>query len=359
MQISLRSHLIAGTAAMVGASAIAMTPVVATPDLHQPAIPVPSISAEVTLAGFDSPVTELLSSLKLFNLALFATAGPVTLTAPWSDLATVGLLPQIITDALPVIRQLGLNGSDNLYQGVGGLLDSASLLSEGVWNAAGDVLSLDVPGAINTLVTAVQAAGTEALAAGNYVLTGVITRATAVVNTLVSLAPDIAAAVVGQVQVVVGSVVKVVTDTVAALGTANPVENAWNAVVGGLLGPLGVPGTIAAMTVGLGASVPAYVPSVRVVVSSLNTQIAEALATPNPAPKPVAAVAPSASALRAAASEETTTAVASGADESAASDGSAAPGDNDNSGSAQAGSSKGGEHSRSTGGSKRAHKAAD
>ncbi len=82
---------------------------------------------------------------------------------------------------------MGLNGSDYLFQSVKGLGTSAAVLSEGVWNAAGDLLSLDISGAIDTLVNAVQIAGNIALASGTYVVTGVLTRATAVVNALIPL----------------------------------------------------------------------------------------------------------------------------------------------------------------------------
>ena len=43
-----------------------------------------------------------------------------------------------------------------------------------MWNAAGELLSLDISGAINTLVNAVQVAGNTALAAGNYVAENVL-----------------------------------------------------------------------------------------------------------------------------------------------------------------------------------------
>ena len=64
MQISLRSQMIAGTAAVVGASAIAMTPVtpVGQANLAMPDLQIPS-AAQVALAGFDSPLSELLLSL--------------------------------------------------------------------------------------------------------------------------------------------------------------------------------------------------------------------------------------------------------------------------------------------------------
>lgn len=365
MQISLRSHLIAGTAAVMGASAIAMTPVVAHHDVALPAIQVPAASASVQLAGFDSPISELLLSIGLTNNYLFNPAGPLPNPAPWSSLSKVGVLPQIITDALPVVRQLGLNGSDYLYQSGRGLGTSALLLSEGVWNAAGELASLNVQGAINTLVTAVQAAGTEALAAGNYVLQGVITRATAVVNNLVPILSALPQAVINQGLVVAGSVVKIVTDAVDALSAPNPIEGVWNAVVDGLLGPTGLPGAITALTIGQGllapAPVSAYVPSVRTVVSSVVKAVQTGLATANPAPPPATAVssaAPSASSLRAAAAEESSTPAVDTkkADEGSTGGSSATAGDNNNGGSAS--SDEGGSKaSKSTGGSARAHKA--
>src|SRR5262245_5913886 len=72
MQISIRSQLIAGTAAVVGASAIAMTPV--TPaNLAMPDLQLPS-AAQVSLAAFDSPLSQLLGTFNSFNQWL-ASAG--------------------------------------------------------------------------------------------------------------------------------------------------------------------------------------------------------------------------------------------------------------------------------------------
>lgn len=302
MQISIRSHLIAGTAAVVGASAIAMTPVtqanIALPDLHIPS------ANQVALAGFDSPISELILSLGLANTFMFSTAGPVPQPAPWSSLSAAGVLPQIINDALPIVRQLGLNGSDYLFQTGKGFGTSALLLSEGFWNAAGQALSLNIPGAIDTVVTAISAAGQEALATGQYVLTGVATRAAAVATALAALTPQIATAVVNQGLVVAGSFVKVFQDAAAALSSANPLENTWNAVVDGLFGPTGVPGALTAITVGPGVLAPApigaYVPSVRTVISTVVKDVQTALGTTNPAPPPAATKTPnpSSSALR-------------------------------------------------------------
>jgi len=304
MQISLRSHLIAGTAAVVGVSAIAMTPVTMQ-HLRVPVIPVPSVSAGVALAAFDSPISQLIETLGLTNTYLFSPT-PWQTYAPWSDLSALGVVPQIINDHLPIISQLGQNGADYLLQTFTGLGTSAYLLSEGVWNAAANLLALNIPGAITTLLTAVQNAGQVALDTGQYVLSGVVTRATAVVNAVVGLIPNIATAVVGQVTALVGSVVKVVTDTFAALGSANPLQNTWNAVVDGLLGPTGIPGVLNALTIGYGIDpappqVPAFVPSIRTVLTTAVQDVAGALATTNPAPPPVAA---SAAARRSAAAKQ-------------------------------------------------------
>lgn len=293
MHISIRSSLITGTAAVVSASAIATTPVLTQRDLALPSIQVPTASVEVALAAFDNPVSQLIETLGVTNLYLFS-ATPWQTYAPWSDLSALGVVPQIINDHLPIISQLGQNGSDYLLQTVAGLGTGAYLLSEGVWSAVGNLLSLNIPGAISTLLTAVQDAGQVALDTGRYVLSGVVTRATAVLNAVAGLIPNLANAVVGQVTALVGSVVKVVTDTVSALGSANPLQNTWNAVVDGLLGPTGIPGAINALTIGYGIDpappqIPAFVPSIRTALTTVVRDVAGALATSNPAPPPVAA----------------------------------------------------------------------
>ncbi|WP_319437710.1 hypothetical protein [Mycobacterium sp. RTGN5] len=339
-----------------------MTPVtqahLALPDLQLPT------AAQVALAGFDSPLSELIASLGLANTFMFNTAGPLPQPPPWSSLSAVGALPQFIKDGLPILSQLGLNGSDYFYQTGKGLGTSAFLLSEGVWNAAGDLLSLDIPGAINTFVTAATAAGQEALATGQYVFTGVVTRAAAVATALATLAPQILTVMVNQGLVVVGSMVKVFQDAVAALSSANPFENTWNAVVDGLFGPTGVPGALTAITIGPGVNAPApisaYVPSVRTVISTVVKDVQTALATANPAPPPAAAQAAaassSASSLRVAAVQESPAADAGSSNGNSA--GEKAGAAHSNSGSAKAGGKHGPASSKKAGAKASAGKSA-
>ena len=358
MQISLRSHLIAGTAAVVGASAIAMTPVMGA-QLSLPAINVPTV-AKVTLAGLDSPISELLGSVILGGQLLFNTSQDVTdrdlwgptafqiaPTAPAPDAgsapvfpaalvtdalggySSIGLLPQIIDDALPITRQLGINGSDYLNVAVAGLSAAGIALSEGVWNAAGDLLTLDIPGALATLAASISAAGTLALGSGAYVLSGVVTRAQAVVEAVIGSLPLIIGATVAQLSLVVNTTIGVVTDTFAA----TTFEDGWNAAIDGIFGATGIPGTILNVTIGAGQQTApittfppteadiaaAYVPSVRTVVQSAVKGVANALATPVPGAVPVAAApAASAASARAAAVEAAPAAEAPAADSSEA-----------------------------------------
>ncbi len=347
MQISLRSHLIAGTAAVVGASAIAMTPVMGA-QLSLPAINVPTV-AKVTLAGLDSPISELLGSVILGGQLLFNTSQDVTDADLWGPTAfqqggfpifpaaletdalggysSIGLLPQIIDDALPITRQLGINGSDYLNVAVAGLSAAGIALSEGVWNAAGDLLTLDIPGALATLAASISAAGTLALGSGAYVLSGVVTRAQAVVEAVIGSLPLIIGATVAQLSLVVDTTIGVVTDTFAAA----TFEDGWNAAIDGIFGATGIPGTILNVTIGAGQQTApittfppteadiaaAYVPSVRTVVQSAVKGVANALATPVPGAV-AAAPAASAASARAAAVEAAPAAEAPAADSSEA-----------------------------------------
>ena len=176
MQISLRSQLIAGTTAIVGASAIAMTPVTGA-HLSLPSVQVPS-SAQVAMAAFSSPLaqlslTTLLHSTYLFNgdaqpagrveLGLFRVRGsgtgeqgglpvlPAGLALPEAGgYSSVGLIPQIIDDALPIISQLGYNGSEYLNATATSVALAGVQLGEGITGAIEDLLSFDIPGALES-----------------------------------------------------------------------------------------------------------------------------------------------------------------------------------------------------------------
>lgn len=376
MQISIRSQLIAGTAAVVGASAIAMTPVtqanLAAPDLNVPSV------AQVALAGFDSPLSEMFLTLAQANTFVFGSGNTAADYAPFIQslngygliqtvygFNSVGVVPQIINDHLPIISQLGKNGSAYLDSTFNAIYSVGFTLSEGLWNATGQALALDFPAAIDTLVAAVQTAGMTALQAGNFVLDNVVAKTTALISAVPDLANLLVGATVGQAQVLVGSMVKVAENVIAGI-QAGDVEATWNAAVDGLFGPTGIPGVINALTVGAGVQtgavppVTGVVPSIRGEIQAVVHGIATALSTTAsapPVPPPAAAQAPSssASALRtAAAVEDSTPADNGGAGNVSSGGGSATAGDHSNRGESKSGGSGKAGSKHGVAGSKRA-----
>lgn len=327
MQISLRSQLIAGTAAIVGAGAIAATPVTAAVTL--PSISVPTV-AQVALAGFDSPVSELLLTVGVLSENIFDGAN-IYPAYEWEPY--VGALPEFIYTALPIISQLGFNGSAYIGGSIDSLGTSAYILSEAVWNlpsavvtAAQQAIGGDIPGAITTLTNAtlvpLQNAGTIALGALTSVVTGVVTNLTNVVGVLPGIATGLINTLIGSAQVLANAVVNIATQTIGALTTLD-FETAWNTVVDGLLGPEGadgsvtssIPGSVLALTVGPGVGELPYpngyvIPSLRMWSEQSQLQIANALGASYPVPAaaeaaPAAAVsaAPAAEAAPAAAAD--------------------------------------------------------
>ena len=352
MQISLRSQMIAGTTALVGATAIAMTPV--APAVNLPAL---STSNAVALAAFQSPLATLSQTLAQASSYLLDETSSVLNADNWpganfgttfgvppanwpllpaaletdalGGYSKVGLIPQIIDDALPILRQLGYNGSDYLDLSTQALFAATDVFFQGLWTAAGELLQFDIQGAISTLIGSVSFAGNALLGAGTYVATGVITRAQAVLGVVIGELPTLLGATVAQISTVIGAVVNVFSNVVGALSTANPIENAWNAAVEGLLGPTGVPGVLNNLTIGAGVQTGpivtpdaagiagAFVPSTRTLVQGAVKAIQGALATPVPL---TAAATPAAARAAAAAPAEAVAAEAAPAAEATAGD---------------------------------------
>lgn len=319
MQISLRSQMVAGTAAIVGASAMAMTPVVT----HLPAVQLPAAAtAEVALAGFDSPLTELNKTVNLMNQWLLLDSNNNAAYAGLSNIdillvpavkaglgfSKVGLLPQITTDRLPIITQLGVNGGQYLWSTANALTTIVNDMSEGVWNAAGDLLTLNIPAALAEITTAIQNSGQTALDAGNFVLQNVIAKLGALVAGVPDLVKLVGGGAIGQLTVLAGAVVNYAKAVVTSIGSGN-IETIWNTAVDGLLGPTGLAGGVVSLTVGMGVQpkpLPStdVVPSVRGVIQGSIHGVADALAVTAmvpPVPPPAASKRGAAAAVRAAA----------------------------------------------------------
>lgn len=317
MQTSVRSQLMAGSAAvLLGAGALAVAPVPVSGGI--PALAVPS-TAQVALAAFDNPLSELLLTLGAVNNNIFNGAD---LYGDFEWEPYQGLVPEFIYTALPIISQLGFNGGAYIGGSIDALGTSAYILSQAVWNlpgavvtAAGQAIGGDIGGAITTLIDAtvvpVQAAGSTALGALISVVSGVVTNLVNVAVTVPGIAAGLVNTLIGGVSGIAGAVVNIATQTVGALLSFD-VETAWNTVVDGLFGPLGadgtvgssLPGTLTAVTIGPGLGPLGYpngyaVPSLRMWGEQSQLQIANALGASYPVS--AAAEAPSAASVRSAA----------------------------------------------------------
>ena len=361
MQISLRSPMIAGATAIVGAAAVAMAPIASTVQL--PALS--SASAAVSLAAYANPFSALYNSVNLGidylingNYSLDTDGGATNWPAAgisdstnnvlpfgyWSDapgylpaITNIGLIPNFLTVPFPVGIQIANNWigyTNTAYQAVAQVIDAGLNL---LWAPVGlsiavveDLVSgniADIPAQIQETVayaiTQIQDVVAAVIGGPLAIATNVVTKATAAVQVLAAAVPAALANVPRQLGVIAASATTAITNITTALSTGN-VEGAWNAAVAGLLGPTGVPGTVVNLTLGAGvqtgevSDAATYyanvVPSIRNEVQSLGQGLSLALAST--APAPTAAVRSSAA--------RTVRAAAAAADTAAASDAAAA-----------------------------------
>ena len=340
MQISLRSQMIAGTTALVGATAIAMTPVA-------PAVNLPALStsnAAVSLAALNNPLGALLNTgLVLGNYFLngaYTTAdvnwpGSGTFTYPTGigalvnaaiptyGVVTPGLIPNIIQTPFPALTALVTNWAGYAYIAGATALSVAGNVADIIWTipatavqVALDLLTLDINQAIADIQSAIQGVLFEAqdavqtlIGGATTIINSVVTKGQAVIETLLNDAGNLPTVLAGQLQLLVGSVTGVFQSVVAGLSDPNPIEGVWNALVDGLLDATvsgSLPATVINLTAGAGiqfapvAGLPApFVPSVRTIGTSLINDVADALNTPVPSASAARKVAAPAAAVAA------------------------------------------------------------
>ena len=335
MQISLRSHLIAGSAAVLSAGVIATIPV-SQVQLHLPALAMNS-AAEVALAAFANPFEQLIATAQQGQTYTFAdfynggdipTPGAGEANWPYAGFeqtggdflnyalyneaslgyySAVGLLPQVTINNQPIATQLNLNWWSYINNVLTGVTGAATAVSAGVWNFPSTVITAaqlaiggDVSAALTVLsdaiITPITSAATALIGAGTYVVNNVVAKVAAVIAALPQLATTFAGAAVGGAALTAEKSVEITSAVVTNLSTLN-VEGAWNAAVEGLLGPSGLPGLSLNLTVGAGVQTGPitgptdiaanFVPSARTAVQAAQWTIASALST---SAAPVAAV---------------------------------------------------------------------
>ena len=358
MQISVRSHLIAGTAAVVGATAI-LAPVGAG-ELAPRALAMQA-NAQVALAAFNNPFAELLGTADIAQSYIFGVyyngadaPTPGAGEANWPNAgfdqtggnllnyalannvelgyyAYVGEVPQNVLDAMPVVRQLETNVSDYANVGLSALVAAGYALTDGLWNfpaalvtAAQLALAGQFSDALAVLsaavITPIQTAAASVISAGTYIVSNVVAKLGAVVAALPQIATTFAGAAAGGAALTAEMAASVGQSVVSNLLALN-FEGAWNAATAGLLGPSGLPGLALNLLAGAGiqtgpiltaADIPTnFVPSIRTATQAAVWTVASALTTSaSPAAAvPAAAVtkrAPARSAARVAAPSAST-----------------------------------------------------
>ena len=273
MQLSLRSQLIAGVAAL-SATAVTVAPI-AQPDLL--ASP-QQVAAAIQLSAFANPVTELLGTLALTSEFIFwqdSLPSPSDLFWPDSfynsDFTFVyapinyGLLPDALNQfSSGALSAVLTNLSGYIDTTIYGATGVAIGVSDAVFNtpfalitAAQLALAGQVDAAIAELQAQILAPLQDGIAtgvqAGTYILNNVVANATTLLtDTLPRLVSGLVDATVEGTTLLVQTAIGVATDVVSNLASAN-IEGAWNAAVNGLLDPgTGLLGAVVALTVGVG-----------------------------------------------------------------------------------------------------------
>lgn len=271
MQISLRSQMIAGVAA-VAATAVVVTPIT-QPDLTA----LPRLSGAVELAALVNPVTSLTETLDytvatladgtplldpedLFWPDSFYTADFGTLYAP----AYFGWVPDLANQfSFGALSAVINNLSGYTYAGlyaplalVGGVAAAAFNAPFAIVTAAQLALAGDIEGAIAELQTQIVVPIQEgiggALTGLSYILDNVVANAqTALFEAVPALVNGLSSALVGGVAYLVNDLIATATTVVTSISSGD-LEGAWNAAIDGLIGPNGALGNTVSLTTGIG-----------------------------------------------------------------------------------------------------------
>jgi len=266
MQISLRSYLTAGTAAVVGASAIALTPVISQP-MSVPALPT-AVSANVSLAGISEVISAAVGGT--LQSAQTAVGGIITEVAGFQD--DIGLFVNT------VLGGLGAVASTSIGQVVPAIVESIvqllpNVISQGFGPALGTLqagLAAAISGPVGALSTAVNTVVTIVTQAVGGLATGLGAVAQAIPAYTAVLGAKFAGAFEAA-----GSVL-------ASPGTGFGTGAALGTLLNGLLGPTGVAGTLVDLTLGEGVvstagvlGIGAYPANTPIPVKSIRTAVFE------------------------------------------------------------------------------------
>lgn len=337
MPVSLRSHLLTGTAAVITAGAVTVSAgTMAASSLPVVRVPTPvdvALAAWLGPTGPFDPLGDVMDTLQYANLYLFSIEAPPDPPPPAPQLPAgfdlYGIFPVFLAGGFPIATQYALNASDYVNQvgnylladqppvgndplpGALRALNWAALaLPQNIGVFANQLLTGNFVNALATVqfavINPIQYAAYQVLNLGLYELGGVATRAAAVVTAVADWLPGAIRSLADDVTVFTNAVGYTVTSTVQAAQQFGPIAG-LNQLVHQLLGSNGnnsfnrayptIPDALINQTIGEGGfitkSLPTTIPpdfveapSIRTKVAELRDALTEALAADVPAPEP-------------------------------------------------------------------------
>ena len=158
--VSLRTNLLAGTAAVLTVTAVTVSGVTASSAALSP-VRAPA-TANVEFVAYLSPLLEIFDTVQKANLYLFSIAEP-----PVTEFDRAGIIPATLASGLPALSQVFLNGSDYVNKVGDYLFRDLGLGGE----------PLDYPGALRILTWAVDALPANLIATGQALGSGNLVQA--------------------------------------------------------------------------------------------------------------------------------------------------------------------------------------
>lgn len=270
MDVSVRSYLTAGVAAVVGATAIGLAPAPQAPDLRAVALPAPVV-AEIALTGTSIPWETITSLVKALS------SGGSIGDAVTSLIGSVGA--EFAKEALPLVTAL----AGDVVKYVGTAL--ADLFT------GPDAPQIDLP--------AILATATAALSSGNFpgAIAALTSGLSVPLNQIgkVLFTPDFQAFVIGKVGGVLGAlpeILRAAVQTVIGIDI-KPLIDALSGLLGGLLPAASTTHALTAAAVAAPrAAAAAAVRAESVAVEEVAPAVADEAPETAPATKPAAEAAP-------------------------------------------------------------------
>lgn len=256
MEISARSYLTAGMAAVVGAGAIAMAPALPSATLHSVALPAPTV-AEIALTGTSLPLEQIWTLVQTLG-----TGGSLSdiVNGAFGAVGT-----EFITEAMPLVTAVATDVAGYLGSALTGVIGSGGLLPDfpGILSGVGASLGAgDFPGALKAV---------------NDGLSAPLTR---VVQTV--FGADFQAFLTGKVGTVLGALPEILRSAVQkVLGLdIKPVTDAISAALSNLLPAPAPAAAVALAAVEAAPTVASDIPAIRPTEQSAPAVVAEAPAAP-------------------------------------------------------------------------------